>query len=400
MNVQLSVAAMLLFFLPPQHGPEAPVSAHTDKQERSAVIGSFHMSDREEAGLRGPVRTCVEETIFPNRDSVLTTTTEYSLDGKLLVVRFANPDGSGWVTTHTYNAEGRLAKTTSGKSGESGIETLYAYDDAGRSLSIKNSQNGDRTDFHYDEQGAKRAIQRFDPKTLQRAQNSAYGGSAWDAAFAGFGVPVGGSVTTVYDENDRPVVAQIRDAEGQLVSHVLRTYNKAGLISEERPMLDDPTSMFLDGLPAEERAQLNPAQMQAISKGWSTLLGGQAQRGTLHTYDAQNRVTNVRESTLVFQKTTTIRYNDQGDRAEERTSFTANSAVPIGVPFSVDEDGILTPSKPDAGVPTVADYLPRESEVRYAYQYDDYGNWTQQAGKDSFNSDSPSTVRRRKLTYY
>jgi YD repeat-containing protein len=190
MNVQLSVAAMLLLFLPPQRGPETPVSAHTDKQERSAVIGSIHMSDREEAGLRGPVRTCVQETIFPNRESVLTTTTEYSLDGKLLAVRFGNPDGSGWVTTHTYNAEGRLAKTTSGKSGESGVETLYAYDDAGRSLSIKNSQNGDRTDFHYDEQGAKRAIQRFDPKTLQRAQNSAYGGSAWNAAFAGFGVPV------------------------------------------------------------------------------------------------------------------------------------------------------------------------------------------------------------------
>ncbi|MGD1024910.1 MAG: hypothetical protein ABR880_19155 [Candidatus Sulfotelmatobacter sp.] len=356
------------------------------------------MSDREEAGLRGPVRTCVQETIFPNRESVLTTTTEYSLDGKLLAVRFGNPDGSGWVTTHTYNAEGRLAKTTSGKSGESGVETLYAYDDAGRSLSIKNSQNGDRTDFHYDEQGAKRAIQRFDPKTLQRAQNSAYGGSAWNAAFAGFGVPVGGSVTTIYDENDRPVEAQIRDAEDHLVSRVLRTYNTAGLISEERPMLDDPTSMFLDRLPAEEWAQLNPAQVQAIKRGLSTLLGGKAQRGTLHTYDAQNRVTNVRESTFVFQKTTTIIYNDQGDRAEEHTSFTANSAVPIGVPFSVNEDGTLTPSNPAAGVPTVPD-LPRESEVRYAYQYDDYGNWTQQAGKDSFNSDSPSTVRRRKLTY-
>ena len=41
------------------------------------------MSDREKAGLRGPVRTCVEEAILPDNIKHLTTR-EYSEDSKLL----------------------------------------------------------------------------------------------------------------------------------------------------------------------------------------------------------------------------------------------------------------------------------------------------------------------------
>jgi YD repeat-containing protein len=357
------------------------------------------MSDREKAGLRGPVRSCIEETICPNSSEALTTSTEYGLDGKVLATCFGNPGGSAWVATHTYDAAGRLVLTTSGQAGEPGTETHYAYDAAGRSLSIRNVENGDRTDFHYDERGGKTSIQRFDPKTLQRTQNCAFGGSAWDAALAGFGVPAGGSVTTIYDENDRPVEARINDAADQVVSRVVRTYNAAGLIIEETPILDNPALRVLDRVPAEERAQLNPAQMQALTKGLRTLLGGLTQNGTIHTYESQNRVTNVRESSFVFPKISTIIYNNHGDKAEELTSFAANSTVPVGVSFSIDEDGTLTPSDPAAGVSTVPD-LPRESDVRYQYQYDDYGNWTQLAAKDSFNPDGSSTVRRRKLTYY
>ena len=49
-----------------------------------------HMTDREEAGLRGLVKSCVEETIGPRRKSL--TTTEYGLDGRLLTTRTSHPD--------------------------------------------------------------------------------------------------------------------------------------------------------------------------------------------------------------------------------------------------------------------------------------------------------------------
>ena len=64
------------------------------------------MTDREKAGLRGPVKTCVEETTYPPGKRL--TTTEYGLDGRLLTTHASNPDGSEWVTTQTYDAEGRL----------------------------------------------------------------------------------------------------------------------------------------------------------------------------------------------------------------------------------------------------------------------------------------------------
>ena len=55
------------------------------------------MTDREKAGLRGPVKSCVEET------EKRLTATEYGLDGRLLMTRTSNTD-SGRVTTKNYDA--------------------------------------------------------------------------------------------------------------------------------------------------------------------------------------------------------------------------------------------------------------------------------------------------------
>jgi YD repeat-containing protein len=353
------------------------------------------MSDRERAGLRGPVKECVEETDFPN-DFKFSTTTEYSLDGKLLLSRSTNQYDSEWVNTRAYDADGRLTKVTSGKSGEPATEVLYTYDELGRLLAVSNgAAPGDETRFHYDEHGRKNTIQSFDPKTLQRNENVAFSGSPWDAAEAGFGVFAGGSVISIYDENDRPTEAQIRDAKGNVASRVVRTYNANGQISEERATLENPALMFLDRHP-EEGPHLNPAQFEALNKGLGKLLGGQAQAGTLYTYDAQNRVTKIQEHTFIFEKTTTIIYNDQGDRVVEQETFATNSAVPVGQSFSIDDDGNLVPSDPTSKPQAMLEF-PKQSEVRYAYQYDSYNNWTEQTAS---RADTPPSVRRRKITYY
>jgi YD repeat-containing protein len=94
------------------------------------------MSDREKAGLHGPVRTSVEETPLQDAKSHLTTT-EYDPDGRLLTIRFTNSDGTGWSTAKTYDVDGRLTKTISGNSREPGVESVYTYDRAGTLLSIR-----------------------------------------------------------------------------------------------------------------------------------------------------------------------------------------------------------------------------------------------------------------------
>jgi YD repeat-containing protein len=357
------------------------------------------VSDRENAGLHGPARTCIGENNLPD-GSKYSTVSEYSPDGRLLTTRVRNPDGSEWLTTRTYHADGRLAKVVSGKLDEPGSETVYAYNEVGRLLAITNNGGeGGRTDFHYDEQGHKTSIQNFDPKVLERAQNSAFSGSPWDAALvAGIGVPLGGNVTTIYDENDQPTEAQIRDAAGRLVSRFIRKYDENGHLSEEKPFLENPALMLLDRFSVEERAKLSPAQINAFSNIMRTVLGGQAPAGTSFSYDPQGRVSKTTERNMVFEKTTTIIYNDQGDKAEERTTFNENSVIPVGVPHSIDESGALVPSEP--AIEPRASPIPEQSEVHYAYQYDSHANWTQQTTTDISSHVASSIVRNRKLTYY
>ena len=74
---------------------------------------------------------------------------------------------------------------------------------------------------------------------------------------------------------------------------------------------------------------------------------------------------------LVGEKKTTILYNEQGDKAHELTAFNNNQEVPIGVRL--------------------------DSDIRYAYQYDSYGNWTE---RTETRADGSSEYTRRMLTYY
>ena len=102
-------------------------------------------------------------------------------------------------------------------------ETAYNYDKAGRLVTITNNQNTDRTGFHYQADGSKSSTQTFDAKTIEVTRNAGFSGSAWDAAESGFGVPMGGSVITRYDEYDNPTEMRISTADGQLVSQCVRT---------------------------------------------------------------------------------------------------------------------------------------------------------------------------------
>ena len=104
------------------------------------------MSDREQAGFRGPVKICVEESICADWP-VVRTATEYRRDGKLLETRSDHGNGFAWVSAREYDSAGRLTKIKPANSHYPNSEIIYVYDDTGRSLSITNRANGDRTDF-------------------------------------------------------------------------------------------------------------------------------------------------------------------------------------------------------------------------------------------------------------
>lgn len=357
------------------------------------------MSDREKAGLRGAIRECIEKNDLPDGSKHLTAS-EYSPDGRLLVTRTTNPDGSEWVTSRTYDSDGRLSKVISGQAGETGSQSDYTYDQVGR-LSSTTNGGGERgrIDFHYDEQGRKTSVKSFDQKVLERAQNTASTLPPWDSAVeCGIGVPIGGHITTIYDENDRPTEAQVHDPAGRLVSRFVRKYNENGQISEEKPFFENPALLLLDRFPIEQMAALTPAQISEFSNAMRTVMEGQAPAGTYYSYDTQGRVSKTRETNMMFEKTTTVIYNDHGDKAEERTTYADNSVIPTGVPHSIGEHGVLVPSVPAVEPPP--SQPPQMTEVSYAYKYDSYGNWTQQTAAGVSSGSAWSRVRTRRLAYY
>jgi hypothetical protein len=360
-----------------------------------------HIRDREEAGLRGSVKTCVEETTYPTGKSL--TTTEYDLDGRLLTTRISNSDGSEWITTKTYDADGRLVKTASGKSGEPATESLYTYDERGRLKEITNPDGqGNRTSYRYDEEGRKTEIKTFGPEVFERNRGGVMvAGSMWDATQTGIGAFEGGSVTTVFDERGLPIELQILDSEGRVVSRFVRTYDASGRIIGENQIQDNPapTSGIL--------SELNDKQLET----WKSLFRGKNGTGVSFVYDSQGRVTEMRDRNWGLDTVTTTSYNERGDISEQRMTATSNLAFPIGGAFSIGEDGTIIPDRregvsepppdPEGDLERV-----RRTITEYRYEYEQNGNWTErtivfrQVVDGSSESGEYSTVYRRALTYF
>jgi hypothetical protein len=155
--------------------------------------------------------------------------------------------------------------------------------------------------------------------------------------------------------------------------------------------------MFL----AEDQARLDDKGLEALNKGAKAMLSGLRGSGSSYSYDAHGRIVETRERNFAFEKITTILYNAQGDKAEERRAITNNCAFPAGVSIGIDENGSSVFEQSQAGESSWAGFPSGESEIiHYSYQYDSYGNWVEQIVKHGSRQDEPLSVQRHKLTYY
>jgi len=368
-------------------------SPRTHAQAGIFADSSATMSDRDKAGLRGPVKECIEEATY--NEFSTSTKTDYSADGNLLTQRTVNHDGSDWLQTWIYDSLGRLTKYTFGKSGDKPREITYEYDGSGRLLTIKNPDSREETRFQYDERGHKTSVKTFNPEKSE--DTKAVGGdvSALAAAEFGYGVPRGGTLSTIFDKNDRPAELLIRDASGSLVSRVVRIYGANGQLLEEKSTMENPVLLLFADHP-ELLGQLDPSQLAAVNKGLTTFMRGQGLFGKRYSYDSGQRVREVHTRSFAFDQTTTTMYNEEGDISETREISTMNPYVPAGRVFSIDDDGNLVPENKE-GTPVASPAPPRESKANYIYEYDSYSSWTKQT---TIRPGSPPTVRARTITYY
>jgi YD repeat-containing protein len=378
MSVRLYFASILVLVASP---------AWLARAQQSSQTGVF-MSDRDKAGLRGPVKTVLNEQTFSGADGqrfLTSTTTEYAPDGRILELRIGNSDGSIWVTSYTYYADGRLLKTVSGRVGSAAnSQTTYLYDDARRLVSVE-SGDSDKLTYQYDEKGRKSIIESYGSRSLP--PNTAYA-PHWEGTDLGFAPYPGGTLTTSYNEQGVATGAELHDAEGTLVGHIVRKFDAQGRIIAEEQAADAPQV----NLPEEFQSNLNPEQMKSVG----AMIAGMQNSVISYSYDAQGRVTERHRSGGVFgEQVTVTTYNDHGDKVSERETTVMRADTG---PWSLTEAGAFVPAgKPNPPQP------PLSSETQYAYQYDQYGNWTEQTIVSRSQQDEafrPGTVIRRKLTYY
>jgi hypothetical protein len=97
------------------------MTAQVNSPERRAES----MSHRDRDTVRGPVRSCTEESTYPGEtDSEgriqqvrSKSVTEYDAEGRVTARRYIHLDGSAWTTHDTYDASGRRLKSASGMEG-------------------------------------------------------------------------------------------------------------------------------------------------------------------------------------------------------------------------------------------------------------------------------------------
>ena len=374
MHVPLSCACLLIFI--------ASITA----AQQSSHSGSS-ISAREKAGLRGPVKTVIDEHTMslPNGDVVFTTTTKYAPEGRILEQRTKNSDGSEWVTSYTYHPDGRLLKTVASDAGKStdSSETTYVYDDALRLTEVKSIHGKESRDqrYQYDDNGRKSGVETVN------ATNADY--TNWEGTELGFSHIPRGTVTTSYNDQGVATGAEYRDAAGKLVGHIVRKFDTDGRVKEEEQVADAPSEF---PFPDEVRSKLNPEQMKSVG----AMVAGMQNSVISYSYDAQGRVTERRRGGGVLgEQVTTTKYNDHGDKASEHETMVMTADTG---PWNLTEAGAFIP----AGTPNPPQ-PPINSEIQYAYQYDQFDNWTEQTTVSRSQPDEsfrPGTVIRRKLTYY
>jgi YD repeat-containing protein len=348
------------------------------------------MSDREKAGLRGPVQQCIEQRTTPAFHNVpdYRIIQRYTAEGKLLQSTTAKVFDSGsqeFSTTFTYDSAGRLKKAITTSPDSPTIDSTYNYDDDHRLISITGHPAQVFT-FQYDDQGRKTRVLtpqvQLDSPLLVTTSISI---GAIEGEDPYLPIPSGGQAKTLFNQNNEPIEWQIIDANGNVLNKLIRTYDENGRVTELRYTMEN----VLLSLPAEAREEISaqPGAAEELAKQFAAFFGEQRNfMRTTYKYDGNGRLTEKHTYMGPSMETVTkIAYNDHSDKSEEQTITIGDPNDPGKEPSSEPPPPALPPS--------------HTSETRYSYKYDSFDNWTEQVVSSSTGASNVS-VTRRTIVYY
>lgn len=304
------------------------------------------VTDREEAGLRGRVRTCCAEldTVQPDHHWVMHTNDTFSPQGNLLERRHRNGDGSRWSIINRYDEHGRiLEREHAGESPAAQELFSYRYDPLGRldRVTLHSGQEGERVfeSVQYAADGT-RTETLYPPPLYDTPRRTPIVGFESNLHFSMEAVVV----MTILDAADRPIRKVFYDGDERVIRRLAFRYDTRGLLLEE-----------------------------------GELIGGSIRDDfrNVYRYDALERqiVTDRQWGDLGGERRT-FAYNDRGDVVQE--------VIEPKTDLMTDDVG------------------PQAWSKRFTYQYDNFENWIERTTETIFPTGEArvSLIERRELTYY
>ena len=298
---------------------------------------SLLLSDCEKGGLRGPVKTIVDQY----------STTVFDRKGKIIEWR---------------------GNTSHGR-----VERTYVYENE-RLVRIRGSSGDHDDEFRY-EGGEKTQIRRIPPRPDRKSL--AFGVSAWfDAVSEGEALTDGGTVETAYNERDEPVEKKLFDDERTLLFRVVYIRDEDGRLSQEKLISENlPIPKTLrDQIPIDERASvLATMKKQFEEMAQQTGLFGNAER--VYVYNERGHVAERHMRQGSIREDVTFSYNERGDINEVTIE---TSGFPHDV--SLETRSLL--------------------KFRRTYEYDSFGNWTTMTETSELHGNTGTRKHIRQLTYH
>lgn len=353
------------------------------------------MSDLNRWEMHGPVRTLRTHFAEWNPDigdwrplksrAVVT----FRPDGQLSKSEYHNPDGSVVRHARVYTESGRLTEDQWWTNDVLTNRVLHTYGVDGRpASSIAVDADGTEREAElsrYDDVGRKTKVVFLRVPESNAASGSPssggthYGVEGTDAAYPAPGATTN---TTTYDERELPSEVSFHDANRALVCRVVFSRDRDGRVQSERLQFDRPGTLFGQAVdvnvPTDEReslAELLTAAFEDLTFSLAT-----------YAYDEKGRRRErVRRIGQLSEERVTFRYDDYDNPVEQVT-------VDLSRDMRIDEGAVKIEDRPA-----------QVQHIRFEYQYDAYGNWTERVVWQRIgpNTDERrSNIERRTITYY
>jgi YD repeat-containing protein len=353
------------------------------------------MSDLARWELRGPVRTLRTHSAewnpdtgdwWPLKNRVVAM---FRPDGLLSEIEHHNPDGSAPREVRLYDEGGRLTEDQSWANDVLGRRVLHIYDVDGRlASSMAVDAHGTKREVErcrYDDNGRKTKVV-FLPVPESSATSCStsscgmfYGVEGTDAAYS---APGATTSMTAYDERELPSEVSFHDANNAPVCRVVFSRDQDGRVQSERMQFERQATFFGPAfdieVPTEER--------ESLAKLLTTVFEDHTFSLTTYAYDRKGRrIETVRRMGQLWEERTTFRYDDYDNPVEQVT-------VDLGRDMRIEDGAVTTDERPS-----------HPQHVRFEYQYDAYGNWTERVvwqRTEPNAEERRSNIERRTITYY